>query len=879
MDHIIDQIDAYLDGTLSAEEKISFENQLGGDESLRQQLNTQRNLRAGIDRLGMKAATASTFRKMTLKNKIYKWGIATVAVVAVATTIYYGAQAATNSQNGPEITYELPATNEEGNTNWAQADRNLPTQLFTINPNQDTVIETMNGIVFAIPAGAFLNAGSPFTLEVREALTPMDIMKGGLSTTSNGELLETGGMFYINARNGETSLKINPDKPVYANIPTNEIRPGMMLFDGERKDDGSINWVNPKQMEKQLIPVDIFSLNFYPDGFLEKVAELGFDANNKKVTDSIYYSYAGRQRTGGAMPLPGFYSEIINDTVAQIALDDSYSGIDGEALFEQKCSSCHSATDQKTTGPGLRGVLGRIPGGNWKYDWVHNSAALIKSGDPYANKIYGQYKTIEPAFPELTNEAIDAILAFADHRGKPYGMEIDPARIAAIKDDKFQNTIIATKEFEERLRLIFDIGVPEILDMYVNNLDKKMFQIDSMVCTNAPKDSRNSEFQKFYDRHDGGVTVSQSHMKELQEYYGKKQEAVRFASQKTYNERTAGQRKQDSIYLGNSDEYWQKGANQSAQNFTKEYNINLKEAYRQLGINASSSPAPHYYSFEVNSPGWANVDAYVFQSAATRTTLDYADPVTGKKAVIKYEELKIVIADATNYTQVMVYLVTADLPFFQKVDNSTGEYKENLNELLEYGLVVIAEKDGIWFSAITPKVTPGSVNVTLVSTDESSLRNTLNSTFKGSVGSDFSAEVNYMKETHAYTVRKEKERKQDEIDRQIIEVIFPFAGNNTACEEATANLARAKVMAQQQKSYAYKLVDDTKTSVYAEAVKLENSYKNPLEKSAKKAAADAARKKADDANRSAKAAADNAEKNTIEAAQRRVDETCNTSAK
>ncbi len=97
---------------------------------------------------------------------------------------------------------------------------------------------------------------------------------------------------------------------------------------------------------------------------------------------------------------------------------------------------------------------------------------------------------------------------------------------------------------------------------------------------------------------------------------------------------------------------------------------------------------------------------------------------------------------------------------------------------------------------------------------------------------------------------------------------------NKACVEANENLTKVKGEAAATKVKAYKAADDVKTAAYAEADKVEKSFKNPLEKAAKKAAADAMRKKADDANKSAKAAADNTEKSTIDAAQKRVDANC-----
>lgn len=97
---------------------------------------------------------------------------------------------------------------------------------------------------------------------------------------------------------------------------------------------------------------------------------------------------------------------------------------------------------------------------------------------------------------------------------------------------------------------------------------------------------------------------------------------------------------------------------------------------------------------------------------------------------------------------------------------------------------------------------------------------------------------------------------------------------NAGCDEAKKQLEAAKTNAANAKAAAYKVADDAKTAAYAEAAKIEASYKNPLEKAGKKALADAARKKADDANKSAKANADATERNSIAAAQAKVDQTC-----
>ena len=88
------------------------------------------------------------------------------------------------------------------------------------------------------------------------------------------------------------------------------------------------------------------------------------------------------------------------------------NGKDGRALFKANCSSCHTMTDKPSTGPGLKGALDRIPGGDWKYHFIRNSDSMVKAGDAYARMLFEKYKSNCTRFPKLTNEEIDAILSY-----------------------------------------------------------------------------------------------------------------------------------------------------------------------------------------------------------------------------------------------------------------------------------------------------------------------------------------------------------------------------------------------------------------------------------------------------------------------------------
>ena len=93
---------------------------------------------------------------------------------------------------------------------------------------------------------------------------------------------------------------------------------------------------------------------------------------------------------------------------------DATAAPDGKALFQANCASCHNPL-KDATGPALKGVDARVPGKEWLYNWIHNPAGMIASGDAYANKIYNEWgKTQMTSFPQLANEEIDAIIAYVN---------------------------------------------------------------------------------------------------------------------------------------------------------------------------------------------------------------------------------------------------------------------------------------------------------------------------------------------------------------------------------------------------------------------------------------------------------------------------------
>ena len=117
------------------------------------------------------------------------------------------------------------------------------------------------------------------------------------------------------------------------------------------------------------------------------------------------------------------FKKIVFQSIALVAIvlfsNFSSSAQDGKAIFQANCASCHNPL-KDATGPALQGVDKRVPSKEWLYNWIHNSAKVISSGDKYANDLYNKWnKTAMTAFPQLSNAEIDAVIKYVNDYKAP----------------------------------------------------------------------------------------------------------------------------------------------------------------------------------------------------------------------------------------------------------------------------------------------------------------------------------------------------------------------------------------------------------------------------------------------------------------------------
>jgi hypothetical protein len=120
------------------------------------------------------------------------------------------------------------------------------TQIFTINSTSGQSISGAQGTNIWIQGNSFTDyMGNPISgnisIELIEIQTKADMIWLNKTTTSNGQLLESGGEISIKAFQNGNQLILAPSGYINVSLPTNN-PVNMQLFSGNQQTNGDINW-------------------------------------------------------------------------------------------------------------------------------------------------------------------------------------------------------------------------------------------------------------------------------------------------------------------------------------------------------------------------------------------------------------------------------------------------------------------------------------------------------------------------------------------------------------------------------------------------------------------------------------------------------------
>ena len=759
---LLAKIDAYLDNKLSASDRNSFENELNNSIELQEAVEIQKALRKGIEYVSLKQKVVKAYNGYSLFNNLKKWGGATIIVITLLGA-YWWSQSnheKASIEEPPEQITTVAKITESGNV---EVGSNLKTEKFIISLEKDTVIETSKGTVIV-------------TFKVKEAITPQEIIKAGLSTFSDEEELETAGMFQFEAYADDQEVQLKKGKELLVEVPTKSKKADMQLFDGVVASTGEVNWVNPKKLENYLTTVDIFSLNLYPPNFEERLIELGFGNKNKRFKDSLFYSFFCGNTDVETDQAPIVFSEdglFSNDTTPFANTEV----IPRSEIINNIKSKLNKYEELKNV---------KLP---YERDFVFSFTISEKNDHPSLSniKIIQGFEDIQ-----LNNGIVEFYFNLAKFQSNSIGLSqkvrlpfsgdnsncggIEPAKIKSIWNRKFQNTLVATKEFESRLQLIYLTCQPEILELYIQNLNLPIYQIDQKAAKLAT--SYKKEFFQFAAKKEGKVKMDSHLLETLNAYYQTKSKLYHQASENAYHNFWDKQAELDRLGNQKRDEKQVQESQRKWQNYQDELIVNLKSMYKQAGLpdptiqQINLSNINTRYQFTVQTTGWKNLDRYTVDATQRRKSVKLTND-DGKIAQLSYSELTIELIIETKVDYTLVYLTSNKINSYLRLKKEKGKFNYFINDSLSYNLIALSYINGKPYLYSQKNINNGNHKFDLKAVSESELNKIIDELSPNKSSTSIKEDLEYRKFLVQERTRRKINQDMRKVRTALEPVIFP----------------------------------------------------------------------------------------------------------
>ena len=714
-------IERYLNNELSAEGKAAFEAELKQNKELQQEFELHKLTTELIQRGSLRTLVQESGRWFHLKKVLLNSGIALVFAGVLAVAIYFFAIRTTEAGDKTteqQVLEQSLVEQMEESLSFA----NIDPEYFQFAGKSDVFLSE-SGVLLSLTDESFLLDGKAYKGEAiiqwQEAQKAADIVKAGLSTKSGDELLETQGMFSLNAFTPEGKKLQLTDKGVYVQVPVDELKKDMKLFTGVPGKNGTIDWQDPVELERLPKPKDMAKIDLFPPRYEPKLNELKW-FKEKFKRDSLYLSFEEDMESAVAEIIYGTNEKesvpIKNIPGKGNQFNVSFNGqekilgagtpvsayptdkeLRGKLLFETKCAVCHSP-HKDGTGPKLFRVREKWAEGGAKlgsiYQWVADYRAASES-DPYASKTRNIKPVAMSTFPEFAGKQqdIDAIFDYIDSQpiyANTVGVDtiqkshIPPSKVLAIWNKKFNNTNLATQDFEDRMKAIHETCDEKVFDVYAKNLNTPLWELDQRVVKLGYP-----QFQRFADQKVGKIKVDDVHQTNLNAFYEKAIKEIRTRGKNELQAALKKERRWDSeLQDERSKEVLRKGLREST-NLNEEYGFNLQNVYKQLGRTAG---------FQMHGGGTiVNIDKYVMDATIARQSTLITDPETGKTAQITYEPLTVEVKESEKYDKLFLYLFSKEINSYQRIDFKEGKLDYNLNGDMNYHAAIVGMNEKGFF--------------------------------------------------------------------------------------------------------------------------------------------------------------------------------------
>lgn len=183
-------------------------------------------------------------------------------------------------------------------------------QKFQIQSDVENTIIGKNGTKIFIPKNSFVDSegnsiSGTVTIELIEVLNVAHFIKSNLQTVSDDEIIQSAGMFHIDAYHKKERIYLDKNSSLNIELPSINYNQGTpySVFSGNYDSDGNINWSETGATDNRMIPIplELFDYDFWKSfGFIRDSRDLsdGYMAPyNDEIVDSTTFKNKDLENT------------------------------------------------------------------------------------------------------------------------------------------------------------------------------------------------------------------------------------------------------------------------------------------------------------------------------------------------------------------------------------------------------------------------------------------------------------------------------------------------------------------------------------------------------------------------------------------------------
>ncbi|MFT6499964.1 MAG: hypothetical protein ACJASQ_000071 [Crocinitomicaceae bacterium] len=249
----IERIEKYLRNELSTEDMQAFDEQLKTDSTLKSQVEVQKDIVEGIQRLSVKQSIQKAFSTYKMRRNFFRFGLGSLFALGIVSAALWASDSIETENSVAKIeetsTPQSRSAVQVGPEFMISEEFMAEIQSFEIDPTIKTSLKIgKEGTVLHIPKSAFVDQEgkaitSTVTITYQEFKNPADMAFSGIPMTYTNRDVEynfnSSGMFSIKGYSDGEEIKVNPAKSLSIDYALAKQNADIDFY---RLKDDSTNW-------------------------------------------------------------------------------------------------------------------------------------------------------------------------------------------------------------------------------------------------------------------------------------------------------------------------------------------------------------------------------------------------------------------------------------------------------------------------------------------------------------------------------------------------------------------------------------------------------------------------------------------------------------